>query len=220
LRTHGKASIPMKTRNQSRKLNRYTTLPILLDLLRRKKIVLLDPSTWEDKNDSQIILEYKTRKKIPKLFAICFSIGNETIHHWKTYAYGISGCCVEFDEKKLLKSFHGIKEIRWGDVTYKKIKEVKENTIELDQIPFLKRYPYRVENEFRILWEGLTERDNIEIDIDLNSINKITISQNMPADVYNTIVDLLREKIKDPQKKIYRSTLFENRSWIRAFKDS
>ena len=117
------------------------------------------------------------------------------------------------------ESFQGVKGIRWGDVTYKKIREVKENTIEIDQIPFIKRYPYRVEKEFRILWEGRTKQDNFEIDINLNSINKITISQNIPDDVYITIMDLLREKIEDTQRKILRSTLYENKTRIRAFRN-
>jgi hypothetical protein len=167
----------MKTKQKSRKLNRYTTLPVLLDLLRRKKIVLIDPSTWEDRNDAEIILEYKNRNEITKLFAVCFGIGDETIHHWKTYASGISGCCIEFDENKLLTSFDGIKEVRWGEVNYKKINEVRENTIKLSIIPFVKRWPYRCENEFRILWEGETSQNTIDIDIALTSINKITLSQ-------------------------------------------
>jgi len=120
----------MKTEKTPRKLNRYTTLPVLLNLLRMKKIVLLDPSAWEDRNDAEIILEYKKRKKIRKLFAICFGIGDETIHHWKTYADGISGCCIEFDEKKLLKSFKGINEIRLGDVTYKRINVTIQLTLQ------------------------------------------------------------------------------------------
>ena len=65
------------------KLNRFTTLPILLDLLERKKLTLLNPILWEDKNDSEIILEYKKRKNIKNLFALCFSHNDETIHHWK-----------------------------------------------------------------------------------------------------------------------------------------
>jgi hypothetical protein len=200
------------------KLNRYTSLPILLDLLKRKKLVLLDPKTWEDKNDSQIILEYKRRKKIRNFFAICFSTDDETIHGWKNYASGISGCLIEFDKEKLLNSFIGIKGIRKGNVHYKKVTDVEENSIEVDDIPFIKRYPYRIETEFRILWEGRTDEEKIEFDISLNSINKITISQNMPKDVYNTIVSLLREDFKDPEKRINRSTLFENQRWIKAFK--
>ena len=215
------------TEIQTRKLNRYTSLPILLDMLRRKKLVLLDPSSWEDRNDSQIIQEYKERKQLQQLYAVCFSIGDETIHHWKTYASGISGCCIEFDEMKLLRSLQGIKEIRYGDVIYRKLKEVRNSPIDVDRIPFTKRYPYRVENEFRILWEQTTEqeqyepeRKHIEIDIDLSSINRITISQNMPMDIFNTIIDLLREGNETSKSIINRSTLFENQVWIDTFKDS
>ena len=209
----------MKTGEQSRKLDRYTTLPVLLDLLRRRKIVLHDPLSWEDRNDAEIILEYKKRKKIPKLFAVCFGIGHETIHHWKTYANGISGCCIEFDEKKLLASFQGIKEVRWGDVSYKKIEEVRGNTIDLNCIPFIKRWPYRYENEFRILWEGETNQNTIDIDIGLNSINKITLSQEMTDDVMTSIKDLLRKEMGGPPIKINMSTVYKNNRWIKLFKN-
>ncbi len=208
----------MKTKTRSRKLNRYTTLPVLLDLLRRKKIVLLDPSTWEDRNDAEIILEYKKRKRVPSLFAVCFGIGDETIHHWNTYANGISGCCIEFDELKLLSSFRGIDEARWDDVRYRKIKQIKGNGIELESMPFTKRWPYRCEYEFRILWEGETDHKTIDIDIGLTAINKITLSQHMPPDVCISIKELLRDEISDPSKKINHSTLYENKSWIRLFK--
>jgi len=208
--------ILMKTKKPPKKLSRYTTLPVLLDLLRRKKIVLLDPSTWEDKNDAEIILEYKKKKKISNLFAICFSTGDETIHHWKTYANGISGCCIEFDGNKLLSKFQGINEVRYNKVSYKKINAIEE--VEVDLIPFFKRWPYRCESEFRVIWEGKTTQKKIEIEINLHSINKITISQQMPSDVSDSIKELLREKFKNPDKKIIRSTLYENKKWIDAFK--
>jgi hypothetical protein len=208
----------MKTEQQTTKLNRFTTLPALLDLLRRRKIVLRDPSTWEDKNDVKIILDYKRRKKIPKLFAVCFCIGDETVHHWKTYADGISGCCIEFDKNRLLTCFSGIHQVRWGEVIYKTIDEVEKKPKELDCIPFIKSLPYRFENEFRILWEGKTRGEIINLDIDLNSINKITLSQKMPNDLYTSMEKLLRAKINDPSTKINRSTLYENSRWIKAFK--
>ncbi len=208
----------MKSITQSRKLNRYTTLPILLHLLRSSKLVLLDPSTWEDRNDSQIILEYKKRKRIPNLFAVCFSFGNETIHNWIAYASGIAGCCIQFDEQKLLNSFQNIKQIRWGEINYKTIRQIKENTIKPDQIPFTKRYPYRVEKEFRIIWEGKTKHTSIEVQIDLNCIEKITISQSMPDNVYEIIAELLRDELKKPKLQINKSTVFENNIWISSFK--
>ena len=106
------------------------------------------------------------------------------------------------------------------DVKYRRIKSIEENPIKIDQMPFRKRYPYRIEKEFRVIWEGTTNKKYIEIDIDLNSIIKITISQNMPNDIYHTIVDLLRSEINDPERKINRSTVFESKRWIRALNNS
>lgn len=82
------------------RLKRFTTLPVLLDFLQRKKLVLLDPKLWDDRNDSEIILEYKKRKELKNLFAVCFTHGDETVHHWKTFSDGPSGCVIEFDAKK------------------------------------------------------------------------------------------------------------------------
>ncbi len=210
----------MKTKQKNEKLNRYTTLPFLLDLLRRKKIVLLNPSTWEDKNDVGAINEYKRRKNM-ELFAVCFCTGDETIHHWRTYSDGIWGCCIEFNKDRLLASFADKKNFRFQNVIYKKVheleNELENNEITLDEFPFIKRYPYRFENEFRIIWEGNTMRDSIEVGIDLNSITKITISQKMPVYMRATIEDLLCDNVKKPPK-INFSTLYKNRRWITAFK--
>lgn len=105
-------------------LNWYTTLPVLLDMLKRKRLVLLDPVSWEDKNDSEILLEYKRRKRVQKLFALCFSYGDETIHPWKTFADGVSGCCIEFDPGKLITLLKATPGVRCGKVKYKKLKDL------------------------------------------------------------------------------------------------
>jgi hypothetical protein len=210
--------ILMKTEEKSTKLNRFTTLVELLNLLRSGKIVLRDPSHWEDKNDAEVVLEYKKGKKILKLFAVCFCIGDETLHHWKTYADGVAGCCIEFDKKKLLASFLGIHEVRCGDVEYKCIDQVQRNQPDLDHFPFIKRMPYQFEKEFRILWEGKTSGKRILLDIDLNSINKITLSQKIPDDMFASVKKLLCSIIKNPSTEINKSTLYKNHTWIEAFK--
>lgn len=199
------------------RLSRYTTLPVLLDLLKRRKLVLLDPNSWDDKNDSGILLEYKKRKSLKRLLALCFSCGDETVHHWKAFADGISGCCVEFDPVPLIKLFdqHGL---RHGLVTYKMIKDVKPASIVLNSIPFTKRWPYRCEEEYRIIREDDEEASTYELDIDLSFIRKITISQKMPNPVYETIKDYLREASMSPEKRVNRSTLYENRVWLNKFK--
>ncbi len=204
---------------QMKRINRYTTLPVLLDMLKRKRLVLLDPTSWEDKNDSEILLQYKKRKKVRNLFALCFSCGDETIHHWKTFADGTSGCCVEFDSQKLIDHIRNINGIQYRKVTYKKLKDVSDSTMKVDDIPFTKRWPYRCEEEFRIIWTGSTTQDSFEIPFDLRMITKVTISQRMPQQVYDTIRDHLREAFAKPDQRINRSTLYENKIWINKFKN-
>jgi hypothetical protein len=201
------------------RLTRYTSLPVLLDMLKRKRLVLLDPSSWEDKNDADIVLEYKRRRKVQSLFAICFSYGDETIHHWKTFANGISGCSIDFDPIKLINLLETISGVKFGPVIYRKIKELRDNTISLESIPFTKRWPYRCEEEFRILWESRDEAPSYEIEFDLRLIRKITISQHMPNQIYQTIREYLRDTFKNPDQRISRSTIYQNKIWINKFKE-
>src|SRR5436190_8128623 len=159
------------------KLNRFTTLPILLDLLQRKKLTLLNPKLWEDKNDSEIILSYKEKKKIKNIFALCFSHNDETIHHWKTFSNGPSGCLIEFDANKLISLIDTVKGLRHGKVTYKKLSEIEKKKVPLKNLPFTKRWPYRCEEEYRLIMETSEDLDFYEIEIPLNFIRRITISQ-------------------------------------------
>lgn len=202
----------------TRRLNRYTSLPVLLDMLKRKKLVLLDPGAWEDKNDSEIMLEYKKRKNLRALFALCLSYGDETIHHWKTFADGISGCCIEFDSIRLSSHLKTLEGVRFGPVTYKKLKDLHGKPISTNRIPFTKRWPYRCEEEFRVIWESSIDAPGYEIDFDLTLISKITISQRMPKQIYTTIRNYLRHAFQDPEKRINRSTLYENHNWIEHFR--
>jgi hypothetical protein len=201
-------------------LNRFTTLPVLLDLLQRKKLTLLDPKLWDDKNDSEVILEYKKRKGIKNLFALCLSYGDETVHHWKSFSNGPSGCVIEFDAKKLFFILSQIPNLRHGKVEYKKIADIEDRNIELDinQMPFIKRWPYRCEEEYRIIAEKNSKDTFFEIDIPLDIITKITISQLMQEPIYNTIKSYLKDLRGNPDSRISRSTLYENKRWINRFK--
>ena len=225
----------MKRLLEIKKINRYTTLPVLLDMLKRKRLVLLDPEKWEDRNDSAVMAAYKERNNVDKLFALCCSHGDETIHHWRTFADGVSGCCIEFSSTKLIQLLKTVPGVRYGPVKYKKLKELKQlealkdATYPVEDMPFTKRWPYRCEEEFRIIWEG-KEKDFrvfwnshepgncIEIGFDLSIINKITITQRMPEAVYSTIRDHLKEVFQKPDKRISQSTLYENKIWIGKFK--
>lgn len=203
-----------------KKLNRFTTLPVLLDLLQRKKLTLLNPELWDDKNDSEVLLEYKKRKKIKNIFALCFSHGDETVHHWKTFSNGASGCVIEFDALKLFKILDKIPALKHQKVVYKKLSEIenKNAVINIAQMPFTKRWPYRCEEEYRIILEDNGAGTFFEIDIPLDVIRKITLSQQMPEPIYNTVKGYLKDLKNKPESRISRSTLYENKRWINRFR--
>ena len=206
-----------KNRRKRAVLCRYTTLPVLLDILERQSLVLLSPEKWPDRNDSELMLEYKERSKLECLLVACFSQGDETIHHWNAFAPGTAGCRINFDAEALLANLpeHGF---RHGKVAYRKLYTVRKNMIRMRQIPFTKRWPYRVEEEYRILYESkdLAERDLVQKDvpIGLECIQSITLNQSMPKKVFESIRSFLGAKAG---KRVSHSTLYENRAWINKF---
>lgn len=206
-------------RNSIRRLNRYTTLPVLLDLLERRKLTLLNPELWDDKNDSAVILAYKQKKQIKNLFAVCMSFGDETVHHWKTFSNGTSGCVIEFDAEKLFAVIDHIPNLRHEKVIYRRLSDVeaKDAVIDIEKMPFTKRWPYRCEEEYRIIVTDDSDNQFFDVPISLDMIRRITISQQMPEPVYKTIKSYLQSAKGDPKRKINRSTLYENKRWISRF---
>jgi hypothetical protein len=210
----------MKGKTKTHKLNRYTSLPVLLDILQTKQLTLLNPKLWDDKNDSEAVFEYKKRKGVKGIFVGCFSYGDETVHHWKTFSHGSSGCCIQFNTNRLLSIIDKIPGARYGKVLYSKLSDIESGrkTIKLDKIPFTKRWPYRCEEEYRVIIESDLEDSFYKIGIPLNVISRITFSQQMPKEVFENIKRHLTNLNDDPERKINRSTLYENQRWIKQFK--
>ncbi|OBW61576.1 MAG: hypothetical protein A9181_00820 [Dehalococcoides mccartyi] len=205
---------------KTEKLNRFTQFPNLVELLLSKKLVFSDPSHWEDQNDIASIKFYETQKHC-KLRLLCFCQAEETLHHWKTYAAGPYGCCIEFDKLTLLQDFQKFSNVLTQEVTYKRIKDLSTqgNTIKIDQYPFLKRKPYECDSEFRIIWRKTDAVDNepTEVDLNLNCINRITLNSQIPT----IFVHLLKKLIKDSNLEINVniSTIYKNTTWINKLKN-
>jgi hypothetical protein len=203
------------------KLNRFTTLPVLLDMLTKKRLTFSDPKFWDDENDTELLEIYRKKKNVNTLLALCFLEDYETIHHWKTFAGGINGCCIEFDKVMLTKLFsdHKSDSVKFGSVVYKKIECSEDGAIDdcEDMIPFKKRWPYRFEKEFRAIWCG--REDNYAIlNIDLAMITRITISQLMPNARFEKIKKNLSNVVAG-KTEINQSTVYRNEEkWIDVFK--
>ena len=200
------------------RLKRYTTTTVLLDLLYRKKLVFSNPKYWEDKNDTILLEDYREKKGAKKIFVLCFSSEDETIHCWKTFANGISGCCINFHAKYLLSIFDNYANVIHRKLTYKKIAELKKSNMILEDLPFTKRNPYRIEEEYRAIWLENDNKNRVEIDIDLSKcIESVVLSQNAPYYIKGLIDKLWYDATGMRKSLSHKSTVFKNNKWINHF---
>jgi len=131
-------------------LRRYTDLPFLFDYLRTKELALLSPKTWDDKNDSFFVEQYAKAKGFQSTYALCLAEAPETYHHWKVFTSGSSGVCIEFKKDDLVAHALKVPGLRAESVTYSTIKNLRASRPKPDQLPFLKRYAFGDEAEFRL----------------------------------------------------------------------
>jgi len=198
-------------------LNRYTSLPIALDILVQRRVTLLSPETWEDRNDAFYLERYREVKKLKTLAAICFSARGETFHHWKVFSSGSSGVCIEFDKNLLLQAFPSSSGFRYGQIEYRLVRTVNKNRPEIEKWPFLKRKAFKDEGEFRIIYENQTSHERTKhVDIDLGTIKKVTLSPWLPDAVAESVQTLIKTIKGCEDLSVNRSSLIDNSGWKKA----
>lgn len=198
------------------RLRRYTNIGALLHILRTKQITLLDPNGWDDSNDSYGLSVFKEKKKLKTILGLCFTETVETYHHWHVFANDVSGVCITFNKEKLLNHVDKSKGFDYGSVEYKLLRELREASPRIDDLPFIKRSGYADECEFRLIFKSSTHElrsKNIRVSIDC--IEKITLSPWVPR----ALVRSLRETISSIpdcerlHKYVFRSTLTGSSEW-------
>jgi hypothetical protein len=208
------AKASAKEQSEQPFLNRYTSLPIALDLLCKKQITLLSPETWEDRNDAYYLERYREEMRFRCVLAVCFSLRRETFHHWRVFSSGSSGVCIEFDKNKLLQSIPTGKGFRHDVVSYRGIEELKKNKPQLESWPFLKRQPFKDEVEYRITFESKTENLRAKpIAIELSWINLITLSPWLPDAVAKSVISIITTIDGCANLNVKRSSLIDNARW-------
>lgn len=200
-----------------KKLNRFTTFPFLIDLLTRKKLTLLNPAFWEDFNDRETIEIYRQRVDAASIYALCLTHKNETIHHWNAFANGTSGCCIEFSPRKLFNILDNEEAVIYGEAEYISINNLPD--FEIQQLPFVKRLAFNPENEYRIIAISDEEQQaSFDIDIDLDIIRKITISNKVPKVVFKSMKAVIHQIAPQMKADIYHSTLYNSQTWVKHWK--
>lgn len=198
-------------------LRRYTNLASAIHILDQKAITLLSPTLWDDRNDAYFLNQYKDRKSLKTLLALCFAETLETYHHWRVFAPGLDGVCIEFDKDRLLAAFRHADNVLCRPVQYRQIPDVAKRPPAVDDLPFLKRFPYRDEKEFRIIHSDQAElREYRSFPVKLHCISRITLSPWMPGPLIASVKSALHGIEGCANLKVYRSTLIDNEKWKKA----
>ena len=195
-------------------LRRYTELPFLIDFLSTGELFLPSPKSWDDRNDSFYLEQYAKLCGLEDVYALCLTEAPETYHHWKVFSSGSSGTCIVFEREKFLSAIDKIEGVSAEPVKYKTISEMRKAPVLKDELPFLKRYPYRDECEFRLFSApSKTEDGGLRLVIPKNTISQISLSPWLPKSVVIHVKQLLKDIKGCSNIKIYASTLVENEQW-------
>ncbi|MEF3367918.1 hypothetical protein V3H18_15395 [Methylocystis sp. 9N] len=186
-----------------------------IHLLQTKRITLLNPATWDDKNDAYFMAEYKRILGVETVLALCFAETNETYHHWRVFSHGSDGVCIEFDKALLLKSFEKSSGIKQGAVDYKLVKSLAQRSaIDVEQLPFLKRKPYAPECEYRVIYIDKSKPLEFkDFPIDIAWIRRITLSPWMSQALAKSVQKTMLSIEGCLNLRISHSTLISNDEW-------
>jgi hypothetical protein len=202
------------SKKEANELRRYTSVPSLLHLLQNKKITLLSPATWDDKNDAFFMSQYKQRKKLKSVLALCFTLAYETYHHWRVFTHGSDGVCIRFKRDKLLPAFKPIANVRAEEVKYERIDVLQKHKPPVDDLPFLKRLPYKPEREFRLVYSDTKKEVEAQaFDIDLTCIDRVQLSPWMPKSLAEAVEVTINSIPDCANIKVKQSTLLETEKW-------
>jgi len=195
-------------------LRRYTELPYLIDFLQSKELVLLNPASWDDRNDSYYIEQFARAKSLLSTYALCLAEAPETYHHWRVFSHGSGGTCIEFDKSRLVTAANVIQGLRAEEVRYKTLEELRRCPPSQSDLPFLKRYAFSDEKEFRLFYGTTTKgAPTFRVPMPIEAVKRITLSPWLPDSVVNHVKKTLKTIEGCNSLKIYRSTLVENEDW-------
>jgi hypothetical protein len=197
-------------------LTRYTDIPALIYLLRQRVLTLLDPGSWDDRNDAHFLDLYKQKKGAKSVLALCFSQGAETYHHWRVFANGSSGVAIHFERAGIVAAIQPNSKIQHGPVTYLKLADFRETKLRVSQLPFRKRFAYAPEKEYRLVYVAKrAAKSKLDVPIVLPIIRKVTLSPWMPQTLSVEIKTVLRSIRGCSKLAIVRSTLISSEEWKR-----
>ena len=197
-------------------LRRYTSLPSLLDLLVTKELTLLTPDSWDDKNDAFYLQQYKEKKKLKAVYAMCFTEANETYHHWRVFSGNNVGVCITFIFNTFMGYLERTPRLVHRYMTYSRMADLESNPPKVAELPFVKRSAYADEREYRVVCPDKADALLAKrIPVGLDSIYKITLSPWLPESLHDSTKTAIRSIPGCNKLKIYRTRILDNERWKR-----
>lgn len=199
-------------------IRRYTTISATLDILRRGALPLLNPESWDDRNDSYFMARYKEAKKLNGLYALCTARCSETYHHWRVYTGGADGACLELRRKPLEAALRDIPEVTCGEVEYLILDKVEELTsADVERLPFVKRFGFTAEDEYRIILasnEPQAAARSIQLPVEL--IGRIYLNPWLPKSIAESVIETIKAIPGCENLSVQRSHLIDSARWKEA----
>ena len=199
-------------------VRRYTSIASVIDILRRKELSLLDPQSWDDRNDRYFMDLYKESKDIRGLYGLCAATCSETYHHWRVFTNAADGACIEIKRDALEDRLDQLNGVNYGVISYLKLEEVEQLGLkDADRLPFVKRVGFEPEDEYRIIAETMEQQQPaIQIDLPVNLINRIYLNPWLPKSIADSVKDTLRALPGCSKIVISKSYLIESGRWKKA----
>ena len=164
--------------------------------------------------------EYKRYVRAETVLALCFAHRRttaEAYHHWRVFANGSNGVCIQFDRLGLMSLFDDA-GVMHSPVKYMSLdglfRGVREQSIKQRELPFIKGSRYKDEREYRVVFIDTHERkESYSVTMDLNLIRRITLSPWLPTSLANVVRDTLRSFAECGNLNVVHSTLRNNEKW-------
>ena len=203
------------------KVYRYSSIAYIIDAIARSQITLVDPASWADKNDSFFIDLYRQYRGVAAVFASCCTLSKETFHHWYVFGGSSAGAFIEYDRARLEACFDTLKtqghKLRFEKVTYLTLQDVEGPQATLDRLPFLKRWGFDAEKEYRVI----VETDDEEmiaypLAVPNSAIRRIVVNPWLPRSVVDSIKTRIQGIDGCEKLKVDHSRLIESDRWKAA----
>ena len=206
------------TKKLKKYIRRYTSISAVIDILKRKELPLLNPQTWDDRNDRHFMSLYKEQLGLGGLYGLCAAACSETYHHWRVFTGTNDGACIEIKRQPLEKELTDIEGVRFGDVDYLLLEDVERLTeSDFTRLPFVKRFGFSAEKEYRITAETTeAQRPAISIDFPVRFINKIYLNPWLPEPIARSVTATLKGFPDCENLKVQRSHLIDSERWKKA----